>query len=76
MTVTELGMNESIRCMNTSFLGHFYYQRANFREKLSYPLQVIKEDYSMSYSLFLALDLDRYVDIVKKGREEYLLFKF
>lgn len=76
MIVTESGISESIERKNSSFLGHFYYQRANFKEKLNFDLQTVKEDYSMSYTLFTALNLDRYVEIVEKGRNEYLLFKF
>ncbi|MGE6554818.1 helix-turn-helix domain-containing protein [Exiguobacterium artemiae] len=74
--VTELGISESIDRKNSSFLGHFYYQRANFKEKLNFDLQTVKDDYSMSYTLFTAFNLDRYVEIVEKGRNDYLLFKF
>ena len=46
------GIDESIIRKNSSFSGHFYYQRANFREKLDFEMETVKEDYSLSYSLF------------------------
>lgn len=76
LKVTERGIDESIIRKNSSFLGHFYYQRANFREKLEFEMETVKEDYSLSYSLFAALNLERYVEIVETGRTDYLLFKF
>jgi hypothetical protein len=39
-------------------------------------METVKEDYSLSYSLFAALNLERYVEIVETGRTDYLLFKF
>ena len=77
MKVTEIGISESIERKNSSFLGHFFYQRANFKEKLEYDeIKKIKEDYTLSYTLFTAFNLERYVEIVEKGRNDYLLFKF
>lgn len=77
MKVTEIGISESIERKNSSFLGHFFYQRANFKEKLEFDeIKKIKEDYTLSYTLFTAFNLERYVEIVEKGRNDYLLFKF
>lgn len=74
--VTERGINESVQLFDTSFLGHFYYQKANFDERLENDVAQIEYDYTMSYTLFSAVELSNYVKIVEDGRKHFLLFTF
>lgn len=76
MKITEKGIKVSLSLLDTSFLGHFYYQRASFNEKLDVDLHQISHDYTLAYTFFMAVDLLNYVKVVKSGKEQYLLFTF
>ncbi|MGI1806549.1 helix-turn-helix domain-containing protein [Exiguobacterium sp. TDN 0502] len=76
LDITEKGIALSTKRKDTAMLGHFYYQRGCFFEKLHYPEQNIRDAFTLAYTLFHAFDNTNHAQLVSKGKRNLLYFEF
>ncbi|WP_214849245.1 helix-turn-helix domain-containing protein [Exiguobacterium sp. s193] len=62
-------IKESNDLRDTSYLGHFFYQKAYALEQTEASIEKIKEAYTQAYAIFIVTENEAY----KKILEEYLL---
>ncbi|MEI4461197.1 helix-turn-helix domain-containing protein [Exiguobacterium indicum] len=75
LKITEKGIQSSLERKDTSLLGHFFYQRGCFYEKLDYPRKDIQEAFTHAYTIFHALDNRNHAELVLNGKRDFLYFE-
>ncbi|KSU50781.1 hypothetical protein AS033_05215 [Exiguobacterium indicum] len=75
LKITEKGIQSSLERKDTSLLGHFFYQRGCFYEKLDYPCKDIQEAFTHAYTIFHALDNRNHAELVLNGKRDFLYFE-
>ena len=71
---TEAAINESNQLKDTSFLGHFYYQRGYALEQLNSPSERIQEAYTLAYGIFLATGNTSFATILEDHLSDVMYF--
>lgn len=72
ISIITLGIEQSVHLNHLSYIAHFYYQRAEFYEVMYGDDERTKNDYSISYDLFNALNMKRYAKIVEDTKHCFL----
>lgn len=70
--ICTMGIEQSVQLNHLSYIAHFYYQRAECYEEMYGFDNRTRNDYTMAYELFKALEMKRYVKIVEDTKKQFL----